>query len=108
VQLQNLIIKKFGLDFWNLLNEFYQIHSFNAYLNIDIKNANFYFEKNIIDNDEYDLDNKINDIDKLYLKKHFVNIIGDKVFFNNNKSTRFYVNLNDFQKVFDGINNQND
>lgn len=108
VQLQNLIIKKFGLDFWNLLNEFYHIHSFNAYLNIDIKNSNFYFEKNIIDNDEYDLDNKINDIDKLYLKKHFVNIIGDKVFFNNNKSTRFYVNLNDFQKVFDRVNNQND
>ena len=107
-QLQNLIIKKFGLDFWNLLNEFYDIHSFNAYLNIDVKNANFYFEKNIIDNDEYDLDNRINDIDKLYLKRHFVNIIGDKVFFNNNKSTRFYVNLIDFQKVFSQINNQSD
>lgn len=107
-QLQNLIIKKFGLDFWNLLNEFYDIHSFNAYLNIDVKNANFYFEKNIIDNDDYDLDNRINDIDKLYLKRHFVNIIGDKVFFNNNKSTRFYVNLIDFQKVFSQINNQSD
>ncbi|MDC8920269.1 hypothetical protein PR253_00955, partial [Metamycoplasma hyosynoviae] len=108
VQLQNLIINKFGLEFWNLLNDFYDVYSFNAYLNIDIKNANFYFEKDVKTNDEYDFDNKINDIDKEYLKKHFANFINDKVFFNNNKSTRFYVNLIDFQKVFNNINNQLD
>ncbi|MDC8921498.1 hypothetical protein PR257_00430 [Metamycoplasma hyosynoviae] len=108
VQLQNLIINKFGLEFWNLLNDFYDVYSFNAYLNIDIKNANFYFEKDVKTNDEYDFANKINDIDKEYLKKHFANFINDKVFFNNNKSTRFYVNLIDFQKVFNNINNQLD
>ncbi|MDD7897778.1 hypothetical protein PUW95_03490, partial [Metamycoplasma hyosynoviae] len=108
VQLQNLIINKFGLEFWNLLNDFYDVYSFNAYLNIDIKNANFYFEKDVKTNDEYDFDNKINDIDKEYLKKHFANFINDKVFFNNNKSKRFSINLIDFQKVFKNINNQLD
>ncbi|MDD1371894.1 hypothetical protein, partial [Metamycoplasma hyosynoviae] len=94
--------------FWNLLNDFYDVYSFNAYLNIDIKNANFYFEKDVKTNDEYDFDNKINDIDKEYLKKHFANFINDKVFFNNNKSKRFSINLIDFQKVFKNINNQLD
>lgn len=67
-QLQNLIINNLNLDFWNLLNEFYNVYSFNAYLNIDIKGANFYFEKIITTNNEYDLKNKINGIDKEYLK----------------------------------------
>ncbi|ACF07365.1 hypothetical protein [Metamycoplasma arthritidis] len=105
-QLQNLIINTFGLAFWNLLNDFYNVYSFNTYLNVDIKGANFYFEKIISTNSEYDLASKIDDIDKEYLKNHFVQFSGDKVFFNNYKSSRFSINLTDFQKVFKSISSQ--
>lgn len=107
-QLQNLIINNLNLDFWNLLNEFYNVYSFNAYLNIDIKGANFYFEKIITTNNEYDLKNKINGIDKEYLKNHFIYFSNNKVFFNNYKLSRFSISLDNFKKVFKSINNQND
>lgn len=107
-QLQNLIINNLNLDFWNLLNEFYNVYSFNAYLNIDIKGANFYFEKIITTNNEYDLKNKINGIDKEYLKSHFIYFSNNKVFFNNYKLSRFSISLDNFKKVFKSINNQDD
>ena len=107
-QLQNLIINNLNLDFWNLLNEFYNVYSFNAYLNIDIKGANFYFEKIITTNNEYDLKNKINGIDKEYLKNHFIYFSNNKVFFNNYKLSRFSISLDNFKKVFKSINNQDD
>lgn len=107
-QLQNLIINNLNLDFWNLLNEFYNVYSFNAYLNIDIKGANFYFEKIITINNEYDLKNKINGIDKEYLKNHFIYFSNNKVFFNNYKLSRFSISLDNFKKVFKSINNQDD
>ena len=107
-QLQNLIINNLNLDFWNLLNEFYNVYSFNAYLNIDIKGANFYFEKIITTNNEYDLKNKINGIDKEYLKNHFIHFSNNKVFFNNYKLSRFSISLDNFKKVFKSINNQDD
>ena len=107
-QLQNLIINNLNLDFWNLLNEFYNVYSFNAYLNIDIKGANFYFEKIITTNKEYDLKNKINGIDKEYLKNHFIYFSNNKVFFNNYKLSRFSISLDNFKKVFKSINNQDD
>ena len=107
-QLQNLIINNLNLDFWNLLNEFYNVYSFNAYLNIDIKGANFYFEKIITTNNEYDLKNKINGIDKEYLKNHFIYFSNNKVFFKNYKSSRFSISLDNFKKVFKSINNQDD
>ena len=107
-QLQNLIINNLNLDFWNLLNEFYNVYSFNAYLNIDIKGANFYFEKIITTNNEYDLKNKINGIDKEYLKNHFIYFSSNKVFFNNYKLSRFSISLDNFKKVFKSINNQDD
>lgn len=107
-QLQNLIINNLNLDFWNLLNEFYNAYSFNAYLNIDIKGANFYFEKIITTNNEYDLKNKINGIDKEYLKNHFIYFSNNKVFFNNYKLSRFSISLDNFKKVFKSINNQDD
>lgn len=107
-QLQNLIINNLNLDFWNLLNEFYNVYSFNAYLNIDIKGANFYFEQIITTNNEYDLKNKINGIDKEYLKNHFIYFSNNKVFFNNYKLSRFSISLDNFKKVFKSINNQDD
>lgn len=107
-QLQNLIINNLNLNFWNLLNEFYNVYSFNAYLNIDIKGANFYFEKIITTNNEYDLKNKINGIDKEYLKNHFIYFSNNKVFFNNYKLSRFSISLDNFKKVFKSINNQDD
>ncbi|ACF07353.1 hypothetical membrane protein [Metamycoplasma arthritidis 158L3-1] len=107
-QLQNLIIDSFGLEFWNLLFEFYNLYSFNAHLNIDIKGSDFYFEKAIVTNSEYDLENEINEIDKEYLKNHFVRFLHDEVFFNNYNSAKFAIKLADFQKVFKDINNQND
>lgn len=107
-QLQNLIINNLNLDFWNLLNEFYNVYSFNAYLNIDIKGANFYFEKIITTNNEYDLKNKINGINKEYLKNHFIYFSNNKVFFNNYKLSRFSISLDNFKKVFKSINNQDD
>ena len=107
-QLQNLIINDLNLDFWNLLNEFYNVYSFNAYLNIDIKGANFYFEKIITTNNEYDLKNKINGIDKEYLRNHFIYFSNNKVFFNNYKLSRFSISLDNFKKVFKSINNQDD
>ena len=107
-QLQNLIINNLNLDFWNLLNEFYNVYSFNAYLNIDIKGANFYFEKIITTNNEYDLKNKINGIDKEYLKNHFIYFSNNKVFFNNYKLSRFSISLDNFKKVFKSINTQDD
>lgn len=107
-QLQNLIINNLNLDFWNLLNEFYNVYSFNAYLNIDIKGANFYFEKIITTNNEYDLKNKINGIDKEHLKNHFIYFSNNKVFFNNYKLSRFSISLDNFKKVFKSINNQDD
>ena len=107
-QLQNLIINNLNLDFWNLLNEFYNVYSFNAHLNIDIKGANFYFEKIITTNNEYDLKNKINGIDKEYLKNHFIYFSNNKVFFNNYKLSRFSISLDNFKKVFKSINNQDD
>lgn len=107
-QLQNLIINNLNLDFWNLLNEFYNVYSFNAYLNIDIKGSNFYFEKIITTNNEYDLKNKINGIDKEYLKNHFIYFSNNKVFFNNYKLSRFSISLDNFKKVFKSINNQDD
>lgn len=107
-QLQNLIINNLNLDFWNLLNEFYNVYSFNAYLNIDIKGANFYFEKIITTNNEYDLKNKINGIDKECLKNHFIYFSNNKVFFNNYKLSRFSISLDNFKKVFKSINNQDD
>ena len=107
-QLQNLIINNLNLDFWNLLNEFYNVYSFNVYLNIDIKGANFYFEKIITTNNEYDLKNKINGIDKEYLKNHFIYFSNNKVFFNNYKLSRFSISLDNFKKVFKSINNQDD
>ena len=108
-QLQTLLIKKFHISFWNLLNDFYSTYSFNSYLNIDNVNGDFYFDDNINTiNAEYNLNNKISEFDADYIKKYFIHFSDNEVYFNIDKSSKFKISLNKFNKVFENIKNQND
>ena len=108
-QLKLLLIKKFNIEFWNLLNDFYNLYSFNSYLNIDNVNGDYYFDENInIINNEYDLENKISEFDEEYLKKYFIYFSNNNVFFNINKSSKFSITLAKFNKIFKDIKNQDD
>ncbi|AZZ65703.1 hypothetical protein DMC14_002840 [Metamycoplasma phocicerebrale] len=105
-QLINVIKQNFGLNFLELLNNFYDTYEFNSISNVDAKNGQFYFKKSIEINDTYNLENKISEIDEKYIKNNFLQITDEKVFFNLNSSKVFSISLLEFRKVFSNITSQ--